>query len=87
MTELNPDQRAASRIGIPSESVGIIRERWNDANETPIIREIITDRIQQLISELERKLRNPEMTIDAFRRTQGAIDAYEKAISTVRSRL
>lgn len=85
MTEPNPDQRVAAKLGMNPEAVGIIRQRWNDANETPIVREIIGDRIQQLVAELERKLR--KCPPDELKTLQGALDAYEKAISTLNSRL
>lgn len=85
MIEPNPDQRVAAKLGMNPEAVGIIRLRWNDANETPIVREIIGDRIQQLIAELERKLR--KCGGDELKLLQGALDAYEKAISTLNSRL
>lgn len=85
MTEENPDQRVARALGMSPEQIGIIRDQWNEAPNTVIVRAIITDRLQQQISELERKLRKVDAA--GLPALQGAIDAYERSISTIKGRL
>lgn len=85
MSEETSDQRVAKTLGMNPEQIGHIRNEWNDRPHAVIIREIIADQIQQHVIELERKIR--KVTPEGLANIQGALDAFEKAISTVKSRL
>lgn len=82
---MTPDQRVAVTLGMNPEMVSSIRERWNESNEAPIIRAILADRIQQQFDELQMKLRRVKP--EELPGIQGGLDAFEKAILTVTSRL
>lgn len=79
------DQRAAEKLGMIPEQVGVYRGEWEKTPLSAVVKALITCRLEDALNEKLAKLRrcDPEET----KGLQGAADALEMAIATVNSRL
>lgn len=86
MTDLDEsNQRIGNRLGMAAAEVSRWRGILEDAIESRVVREIILDKIDDLKTALEQKLRRCEA--DTLHKVQGGLDALDSAIIQIKEKL
>ncbi len=75
MTKETEDQRIGKLLNLPHEAVAHERKRWNNSAMQTVVKARLTDRIEQLRSDLEA------VTPDDLRLTQGQIRGLRLALA------
>lgn len=85
MIEPTLDQKAAAKLGMLPEQVGVFRGEWEKMPMAAVVKCLWTVKLESMLTERLTKLRSCEP--EALRKLQGEIQGLQLALDVVNGRL